>query len=289
MLPGHTASENRRKKEWLLQRKKLAVVGSQKVGSARGKDYLDHLKKIKDVFYDQIKIADQKAAYIFTFMLAFLITSSEGRATVQWQRYVDAGGSVSATRTIYARVLGNQQSVGSGLYRSQFSGSQTRIVYGEVATFNCAISVGGSFRRATFSVQANVAANCSVTAQNINFGNRGVLDAVDGIGGVGVTCTPGTAYNVGLNNGQSGTGPTARRMTLGGEAVTYGLYKDCSAQSALGWDHRDRHRCRSRRGRDAEPARLWPRAGAIDAAPRHLHRHRCGHSHLLTCCRMSSV
>lgn len=56
----------------------------------RGKDYLDHLKKINDVFYDQIKIADQKAAYIFTFMLAFLITSSEGRATFQWQRYVDA-------------------------------------------------------------------------------------------------------------------------------------------------------------------------------------------------------
>ncbi|MBA3448242.1 MAG: hypothetical protein H0T56_11665 [Pseudaminobacter sp.] len=56
----------------------------------RSKDYLDHLKKINDVFYDQIKIADQKAAYIFTFMLAFLITSSEGRSTFQWQSYVDA-------------------------------------------------------------------------------------------------------------------------------------------------------------------------------------------------------
>jgi hypothetical protein len=53
------------------------------------KDYIDHLKKINDTFYDQIKIADQKAAYIFTFMLAFLITSSEGRASFKWQRYVD--------------------------------------------------------------------------------------------------------------------------------------------------------------------------------------------------------
>jgi hypothetical protein len=55
-----------------------------------GKDYFEHLKKINDVFYDQIKIADQKAAYIFTFMIAFTITSSEGRAAFQWQRYLDA-------------------------------------------------------------------------------------------------------------------------------------------------------------------------------------------------------
>ncbi|RWE80846.1 spore coat U domain-containing protein [Mesorhizobium sp.] len=145
------------------------------------------------------------------------------------------GGSVSATRTIYARVLGNQPSVGAGLYTSQFSGSQTRIIYGEVATFNCATSAGGSFRRATFSVQANVAANCSVTAQNINFGSHGVLDAAaDATGGIAVSCTPGTAYNVGLNNGLSGTSPTARRMTLGGQAVTYGLYKDAARSEPWG-------------------------------------------------------
>lgn len=51
------------------------------------KYYLDHLKKINDVFYDQIKTADQKSAYIFTFMLAFLITSAEGRGVFDWQRY----------------------------------------------------------------------------------------------------------------------------------------------------------------------------------------------------------
>ncbi|MBX3578443.1 MAG: hypothetical protein KF723_14660 [Rhizobiaceae bacterium] len=50
--------------------------------------FLDHLKKINDVFYDQIKIADQKAAYIFTFMLAFLVTSAEGRGVFKIERYV---------------------------------------------------------------------------------------------------------------------------------------------------------------------------------------------------------
>lgn len=145
------------------------------------------------------------------------------------------GGSISATRTIYARVLGNQPSVEAGLYTSQFSGSQTRIIYGEVATFNCAISAGGSFRRVTFSVQANVGANCSVTAQNIDFGSHGVLDAAaDAAGGIDVSCTPGTTYNVGLNNGLSGTGPTERRMTLGGQAVTYGLYMDAARSRPWG-------------------------------------------------------
>jgi hypothetical protein len=50
-------------------------------------EYFNHVRKINDVFYDQIKISDQKAAYIFTFMLAFLISSSEGRGIFSWTRY----------------------------------------------------------------------------------------------------------------------------------------------------------------------------------------------------------
>jgi len=49
--------------------------------------FLDHAKKMNDVFYDQIRIADQKAAYIFTFMLAFLVSSAEGRGVFRLQRY----------------------------------------------------------------------------------------------------------------------------------------------------------------------------------------------------------
>ena len=50
-------------------------------------EYFDHIKKINDIFYDQIKISDQKAAYIFTFMLAFLVSSSEVRAVFSLARY----------------------------------------------------------------------------------------------------------------------------------------------------------------------------------------------------------
>ena len=49
--------------------------------------YYDHIQKINDVFYDQIKMSDQKAAYIFTFMFAFLVSSEEGRGVFTWSRY----------------------------------------------------------------------------------------------------------------------------------------------------------------------------------------------------------
>jgi spore coat protein U-like protein len=62
-----------------------------------------------------------------------------------------------------------------------------------------------------------------------------VLDTnVDATGGLGVTCTPGTAYTVGLNNGLTGTGPTARRMALGNQAVIHGLYKDAARSQPWG-------------------------------------------------------
>jgi hypothetical protein len=59
--------------------------GSEAAPSA----YYDHIQKINDVFSDQIKMSDQKAAYIFTFMFAFLVSSEEGRNVFTWQRYME--------------------------------------------------------------------------------------------------------------------------------------------------------------------------------------------------------
>ncbi len=62
------------------------------MGGAQGiaVEHFDHIRRINDVFYDQVKISDQKAAYIFTFMLALLVTSTESRAVFTWSRYADA-------------------------------------------------------------------------------------------------------------------------------------------------------------------------------------------------------
>ncbi len=55
----------------------------------RDSEYFDHIRKVNDVFYDQIKISDQKAAYIFTFILAFLVSSSEVRGVFSLDRYLN--------------------------------------------------------------------------------------------------------------------------------------------------------------------------------------------------------
>ena len=41
--------------------------------------FLQHLTEANRIFADQIKTADQKAAYVFTFLLAMLVWSSETR------------------------------------------------------------------------------------------------------------------------------------------------------------------------------------------------------------------
>ncbi len=46
----------------------------------------DYLKMINAQFSDQIRLADQKAAYVFTFLLALLIWSSEARKIFLWER-----------------------------------------------------------------------------------------------------------------------------------------------------------------------------------------------------------
>lgn len=64
--------------------------------------FIDHLKKLNDVYYDQIRIADQKAAYIFTFMLAFMISSAEGRGVFSIRRYTEGSFIQVGTSAILA-------------------------------------------------------------------------------------------------------------------------------------------------------------------------------------------
>ena len=54
---------------------------------ALDQEYIKHLIKVNDIFYDQISTADQKAAFIFTFMIAFLISSTEGKQVFSLARY----------------------------------------------------------------------------------------------------------------------------------------------------------------------------------------------------------
>lgn len=102
--------------------------------------YLEHLKKVNDVFYDQIKIADQKAAYLFTFMLAFLVTSADGRSVFSPARYladpwppaiVSAVMAVAVMTTLISAimvVLPRTGSRGTSLYWGSWADNRARFL-----------------------------------------------------------------------------------------------------------------------------------------------------------------
>jgi spore coat protein U-like protein len=135
-------------------------------------------------------------------------------------------GSATGSSVIYGSVPGGQGTAPPGSYLSSFSGNNTEFRYRYTTSSDCS-TLTGTVARPSFNVTASVAANCRVSTQTVDFGTTGVLSSnVDATGQVSVSCTPGANYSISLDNGQTGTGPTSRRMTLGSIGITYGLYRD---------------------------------------------------------------
>lgn len=93
---------------------------------------------------------------------------------------------------------------------------------------------------ATFTVTIILNANCSITANPLNFGTNGVLGtAINQQSTVAVTCTNTTPYNVGLDAGTVTGSSVATRLMAGtatgntGTTVAFNLYQD--AGHAVPW------------------------------------------------------
>lgn len=91
-------------------------------------------------------------------------------------------------------------------------------------------------KTAKFNVTATVQSDCTVTATNLAFGTVGILSAnVDATSTITVTCTPNTAYKVGLNAGTaSGSTVDNRLMTNGSETMAFQLYSDAQRTQIWG-------------------------------------------------------
>ena len=88
----------------------------------------------------------------------------------------------------------------------------------------------------TFQVTASVAAQCSVTANNLAFGAVDPLGAnVDQTTTVSVKCTKNSPYTVGLNAGTT-TGATIaqRKMANGADTMDYNLFTDAGRSTIWG-------------------------------------------------------
>jgi spore coat protein U-like protein len=91
---------------------------------------------------------------------------------------------------------------------------------------------------ANLGVSATVAKNCSITTTAVAFGayDPVVANAVaprDGTGSVVVTCTKGAGTRIDLGLGANAAG-TVRRMTGGGDFLTYELYTTTARTTVWG-------------------------------------------------------
>lgn len=142
----------------------------------------------------------------------------------------------STTRTVYGRIIAGQAAAARGPYLSSFAGAETNFTYTSFLLIapNCS-DITQNPTQVPFNVTAVAEPTCLVSAQNINFGNHGVLNtAVDATGAITLTCTANLNYSVALNGGLSNSPPAARQMVRAGSSITYGLYRDLNRANVWG-------------------------------------------------------
>ncbi len=149
---------------------------------------------------------------------------------------LNGAGTGSATATVYAALSASQPALTGTNYQSGFNGPQTSIDYGYAPGHSCS-TLSARATRAPFTVNMTNDKACNILTSDLDFGTLTSLATPHtATTSIGVTCTSGLPYNIGLSNGSGGgTGPTARRMTNPSttQFVTYGIYSD--AGHTLPW------------------------------------------------------
>ena len=143
---------------------------------------------------------------------------------------VAANGTASTSLSIFGKIASGQGALPPGTYLSLFSGNHTQIDYGYAPGFRCGATLSPRVQNVPFLVRVTNNSSCTVTATALNFGNQTDLNTIKtSTNAISVTCTGGTLYDIGMNNGSSGgAGPTSRLMKNVGtaQAVTYGVYRN---------------------------------------------------------------
>jgi spore coat protein U-like protein len=96
------------------------------------------------------------------------------------------------------------------------------------AALPAAPASAASTQSTTFLVKANVDANCTIDAADLDFGTYDPTGNLDASSQISITCTNATAWNVGLNEGSfAGATVTSRKMTGPSSfALAYSLFTD---------------------------------------------------------------
>ena len=89
---------------------------------------------------------------------------------------------------------------------------------------------------AMLGVQVTITASCTIAASTLNFGSVSgtalLLSVATATANVSVTCSSGTPYSIGMDNGLNASG-SQRRLAGGGNFLAYGLFTDVTRLIAL--------------------------------------------------------
>ncbi|KNC09694.1 fimbrial protein [Klebsiella sp. RIT-PI-d] len=128
------------------------------------------------------------------------------------------------TLPVYLRLTGGQ-SVSAGPYRVTLNFSVSYSICALGASLICTTAQTGTKMLST-QVDLTVLSDCiTINAPNVNFGSAPMVRDFPVISqSVGITCTKGSTYTVGINNGNWASG-SVRNMASGANRLSYDLYK----------------------------------------------------------------
>ncbi len=151
---------------------------------------------------------------------------------------LNGSGTGSISRVVRARVPSGQTGLPAGTYSSSFAGAETRVNYAYSTVGNCSTisSLNRNPTQTPFTVTAQVAGGCSVTATDVDFGTQTLLNAnLDQSSTISVRCPIAVPYTIGLDGGTSAaTDPAQRLMTNGTDDIMYGIYQNAARTAAWG-------------------------------------------------------
>lgn len=125
----------------------------------------------------------------------------------------------------------------------QKNSTSLRVAIVALAAFGASTAVA-AISTANLAVSATVSNNCTITTSALSFGSYDPVSAnssaaLNGTGGVSVTCTSGASTTVALGQGaNANTGSTdaapLRRMASGTNRLSYSLYQDAARTAVWG-------------------------------------------------------
>jgi spore coat protein U-like protein len=149
-----------------------------------------------------------------------------------------SGGAASGDKMFYGVVFGNQTGLPAGTYTVTITGGKLQNYAYSGSPPTCSTSGQASSTSFQLVVSATIAASCTVSSSNVDFGQRGIItQSATTTALVTTSCPSGTNYQIGLNAG-TGVGATMseRRMTRSGgsDTLTYRLYRDSGRTQVWG-------------------------------------------------------